>query len=249
MKKIFGLLLIFALVIMSLSGCNQSSSSTSLPEATAAASAGTLAKYSLSMDNAILGVVGITAAGNLVGQAPSDPSYGSDGWWSSSDSYSTTGITYTISYAFKMWRSDGTLVSTQSLLDNTSTSNLGDVWTYTTYSITNSSGTFSMSIGDSKTVPLKFANYLTSETLDGPITYTSTYNGSDYSCTLDYDTLSVNASGYPTGSVTITWTYGGSTAYTATMTFNGTATATMLYSTGTSYTIDLNAGTAVATSF
>ncbi len=252
MKKIFGLLLIFALVIMSMSGCNQGSGSGAPPETTVAGASGTLAKYSLSIDNAIIAVAATTlSTGKVTAKTPATPTYdSSDGWWSSSNNYSSAGITFSITYYFKMWRSDVGLVDTALKLDGATTSNLSDLWTHTAYSITNSNGTFSMSLGDSKTTPLKFVNYQTAKAIDGPITYTSTYNAKDYTCTLDYDSFLVSTSGYPTGVVTITCTYDGSVAYTAQMTFNGTSSATMTYLTGStgSYVIDLDSGAAVATS-
>ena len=253
MKKVLALFALFAIV--ALAGCQQAATTTepTVPEASIASSIGYLAKYSVAVDNAVMGVVGISSisAAEVCICAPSTPALGTDNWWTSTDSYSAGGYTYTITYRFKLWNSSGTLINTQALLDALTEDTLDKVWMWVDYSIVYGGASFSMSLGSSKDNPLKFEGLVVPpKTVDGPISYSGTSDDTSYSVTVTYSSLSLSASGYPSGEVGVSVSEGDTAVVEATITFNGTSTATITFTSGYSgtYTVDLDTGLVTASS-
>ncbi|NQT28933.1 MAG: hypothetical protein HQ596_00025 [Candidatus Saganbacteria bacterium] len=251
MKKIFLLVLLLSLSAFLVISCGQSSSSTSsttaISEAAAAQSVALLSQYCMGLDNAILGVAGMSVVNpaSVSANSLSTPTVDGNGWWSASGSYSLANTTYDINYNFKIWRNDGTPVNTVALLAQTSSSDIGTLWLYTTYSITDPTSSFSMSIGNSTSDPIIFENYSsTSATLTGTVIYQGDNNGTTYSTTMGYNTVTVNNNGYPDGTLDVTITSGNTTVFSATITFDGTNTAILTFTAGGSgtYTVDIDTG-------
>ncbi len=257
MKKVLSLVLVLGLGLLLVSGCNQGTTSSggttvSIPAATIADSVGSSAILTLSIDNSILGVFGVSSASSVRASEPSTPSYGSDEWWTSTNIYTTeANITHNATYNFKVWVAEGE-VTTLLGLDGITLSTVAKLQTYTTWTTTFGTSSFSMSYGASKSDPLTFDGYntISNQSIDGPISYTNTYDGETYQIVIDYVTLTLNSSGYPTGSVNWSVSVGGSAVYAGTITFDGTTTATITFTTGATgtYTVNLLTGIVSATS-
>jgi hypothetical protein len=195
------------------------------------------------MDNGVVGVVTNLSISGLKAASPATPNYGADGFWATTDSYSASGVSYAISYKFKVWNAAGVeIITLADLQAVTGASDLSRLSTYTTIDYTYSGGSFSMSYGSSTSNPLIF-NYDTA-TINGPITLTNSYSGTSYSITFTYADLASTVSGYPTGSVSWSMAEGSSTVASGTVTFNGTSTATVAFTSGYSgtYTVNLDTG-------
>ncbi|MBU1026784.1 MAG: hypothetical protein KKA31_03540, partial [Candidatus Margulisbacteria bacterium] len=257
MKKVLNLVLVLGLGLFLVSGCNQGTTSSgggttvSIPAATIADSVGSSAMLALSIDNSLLGVFGVTSASSARASAPTTPTYEADGWWISTNSYSASGVTHEATYYFKVWTAGGEVTTLTGLAAITS-STIAKLQTYTTWTTTISTVSYTMKYGASKSDPLTFDGYNTasSQSIDGPISYTSTYTGETYQIVIDYVTLTLNSSGYPTGSVNWTVSVGGSAVYAGTITYDGTTTATITFTTGATgtYTVNLLTGVVTAAS-
>lgn len=250
MKKLIGSLLIFSLGLMLLTGCQSAStpSGTSVPASSIASDIGTMAKNSLAMDNGVLGVVDTLSISSIRAATPATPTFGTDSFWVTTDSYTASGITFDSNYKFRVWNATGTEITTLADLQAVSSySDISKIWTYTTITYTYTGGSYSISYGSSVSDPLKF-DYA-SNTISGPITMTSAYSGTTYSISLTYSNLTASATGYPTGLINWSMSEGGSTVAAGTVTFIGTSTATITFTSGYSgtYTVDLTTGLVTST--
>jgi hypothetical protein len=248
MKKLLSLILVLGLGVILVAGCQtatDSGSTPTIPESSLATNVGQMAQQSVGIDNGVLGVVtalGVSSSG-IRSSAPLLPVYGTDGFWSTTDNYSASGVTYDLSYKFKVWNAGGTELKTISGLQSISTvSDLREIWLVVEQSITTSSGSVTLNYGTSVTDPLKF-DYV-NDTVSGDVAFSSTYNGDSYTINYDYSSLGTT-NGYPDGTVTVTVSVNGSTVTTATVTFNGTNTATIVFNSGGysgSYSINIDTG-------
>lgn len=251
MKKLLTLLLVLGLGIALVSGCSSTSSSggTTIPADTVAGGVGVAANQSLAVDNTAGGAAGITGFSVSALQANANAvtwTRSADGWFEGSDSYSAGGFTYTRTFSLKVYDTNGEVTTTLGLAALTS-ADVTKMIMAVTIEYTFSGGTYSIKFGTSKTDPLTFT-YGTSKTIDGPIQYTSTYGGDDFTITYDYGNLTLSASGYPSGDITWTVTSSGSTIASGTMTFNGTSTASLTITSGGTgtYNVNLDTGSVVA---
>jgi len=249
MKKVIALFALFAVV--ALAGCQTASTSTdpTVPEGTLAGACGTLAAGSLSIDNSVMGVIGLSVPASEVRMsAPSTPEVDGD-WWTSTNNWTYGGTTYTISYNFRLVNSSGTVCNTQALLDGLTAGTLDDVWMYVSWGISSSTSSLTLTYGNSKDDPLKVEGLInTPKTISGPVSISGSEDGTAYSMTLTYGELALGTSGYPTGTVTVTFKEGSSTVAEATIVFNNTDTATITFTSGYSgsYTVDLDTGIVTA---
>ncbi|NQU16517.1 MAG: hypothetical protein HQ564_00505 [Candidatus Saganbacteria bacterium] len=243
-------IILFALVaIIAFScGCSQNTSTTGIvPAATTASSLGTLGKTSLTADTAMLSAIGIQAVGKKVNSQSITPTLGGDNWWTATQSVSVGAISYEYTYNFKVWQTGGTLVTDLTILQGLSSSDVEQVYMYSTYDVTTSSTSYALKMGSSKSDPMKAENRNTAqETIDGPITYTGTYNSKTYGITIDYINISIS-NNYPDGTVTFSTTYDGNSSCSGSIVFNGTNTASFTFTSGASGTYSVNLDTGVAT--
>lgn len=254
MKKLLALFLVLGLGALLIAGCSSTTSgstTTSVPASVAAADLAALASTSLSVDNSILGVApyAMTASGARVRMAtPTTPAY-SGGWWSSINEWTSGSITYSYNYKFKVWNTAGTEITTAAGLDVVDSDNISKLWTYTNFdtTMTTSSGAFTISyqFGESTDKPLKFEGIGgASPTIDGLVKYTSSYGGENFNISMTYNTLALNSSGYPSGTVDFSFNVGGGVAYAGTITYDGTSSATIAFTSGASgtYVVNLDSG-------
>ena len=245
MRKNLVVFLFLAFVTFSVTGCGSSSSSSTstIPASATAASIGSSAYNSITIDDTILGLPDVTVeASSLRANSPSTPVYGADGWWTSSNSASAGGISYGYYYKFKIWDNSDTEVT------SLPASSINKIYAYCTFEVTSASATtsFLLSFGESTSSPLIFDEINgASPTISGTLSYSSTYDGDTYVSSITYSSVSMSASGYPDGEVDFSVSFGGSTALSGTITYDGTATATITFSTasgGGTYTVDLETG-------
>lgn len=242
MKKIILTALILSFGILFIIGCGQSTTSTTtIPASTAASSVASLAYNSIGIDDTITGLPGVSAEAAIASPA-STPVYGADNWWTSSSTVSAGGISLGYYYKFKLWDNSDTEIT------SLPASSINKISTYSTFEVTSSSAatSFLLSFGASTSNPLIFDDLnLTSTSISGPMSYTSTYSGDSYESTVTYSDVSLSTTGYPDGTTDFYVSYGGSTALTGTVTFVGTNTATVEFSTASgsgTYTVDLDTG-------
>lgn len=253
-KKAIVLSAILAVAILLTVGCGSTTSTTAVPESTAASGLGILAKDGLGIDNSIIGVFSSAMSASPVkASSPTTPSY-SGGWWSCTNSYTQVftyeGTTYTYShsydYQFKVWDDSGVEVTTSSVLDGRTSSNISKIWLYSTDTFSSNGASSTMKFGASTTTPLKFEGYNTGTlTITGPMSFSSSYGGSSYEITLTYASVGLNTSGYPSGAISFSISVNGSATYAGTITYSGGSTATIEFTTGGTgkYTVDLIYGT------
>ncbi|MFA4844128.1 MAG: hypothetical protein WC632_04165 [Candidatus Margulisiibacteriota bacterium] len=250
MQKSFVTLGLIALSgLMLLTGCQTATSpaATSIPTTAAAQSIGLLCKDGLAIDNGIIGIFSSALSANGVKAATvTDITYGSDGWWSATNTYTTEagGVLYSFdySYKFRVWNSAGTEIVTQGALDAADDTNISTLEMVVTFAYGSGSTTSTYKFGLSTSDPMTISGYgSTSKTIDGTISYAGSYNSESYEVTITYNTLTMSSSGYPSGSVTWEMKTNGTTVYAGTITYDGTRYATCTFSTGGSgsYTIDL----------
>lgn len=252
MKKLFSLVLILSLGVLLVAGCSSTSSGgggdPTVPASTVASDLGTMGKNSLALDNGILGVISVAGASGAKAMAPTTPTYSSS-WWTSTDSYSSSGLTYDITYKFRVWDTNGTEITTlQGLAAISSALDISALWTYTTITYTFSGGSYSISYGSSTSDPLKWSGYNTSShTISGPLSFSSSYSGTSYGITITYSSLTLSG-GYPSGNVTVSITEDGSEVAAGSIAFNGTNLATVTFTSGLSgtYTVNLDTGLVVS---
>lgn len=245
MGRRFGILVIGICLVVGMSGCARVSTPTpTIAEATFASSVGSLGMYSVAVDNSIINGVGISSSG-VKASGYSTPEVGADDWWNMSYVLDYGGYTFNMTFYFKVWDKDGNLVNTISALNALTSSTLGKIWIYGTYNITYSGSSFQMSMGKSKSDPLKFEGYNTStQTLSGPISYSGSCENKSYTVTATYNNLTVATGGYPTGTVDISVAEDSTVVCGGTLTFDGDNTATFVFTSGYSgtYTINLDTG-------
>ncbi|MBN2058082.1 MAG: hypothetical protein JW782_04755 [Candidatus Saganbacteria bacterium] len=254
MKKALGLILLLALGLFAVSGCNQSSSGGSstptVPASTVASDLGTMARFSLDMDNQILGVISIAGVAGARAMAPSTPTY-ANSWWTSTDSYSSSGMTYDKEFNFRVWDTGGSEITTIAGLQGISSSaDLSALWTYTSITYTFSGGSYTIKYGTSTGDPLKFTGYNTaSPTISGPLSFSSSYQGTSYSVTFTYGNLTMATGGYPNGTISWSMSENSSEVAAGSIAFNGTAVCTITFTSGLSGTYQYNIDTgAIVTS-
>ncbi len=249
-QNCFYLFFVVCCLLFTSIGCSSggTAATSTIPAATAASSIGYAAKYSVSIDNSVLGVVG-SGISSVKSFSASTPGYGADGWWSSSDSFSLSGISYSYNYKFRVWNSADVEITTTASLDALADANIKTLWTYSTMEYSYAGDTFSIRFGNSTSDPLKFNNLnnSTTKSITGPITYTSTYNSVSYDVAFTYADLSLGSSGYPSGSVSISVAQTGSASISGTITFDGTNTATLVFTSGVSGTYAINLDTGAVT--
>ena len=251
--KIVGLLFVFCFLALSTLGCSSSTSSTTtLPAATAAGSLGDLAVQSLAADNGVLGVITSLGISSPTATSPSSPTYEADGWWTSTDGYSLSGYTYVLTYRFKLWDLSSNEVTTLAGLQSATSSTISKLWICTSLALTYSGNSYTFSMGTSISDPLKFENYNSSTTksIDGPMQMVASYSSNAYTITYDYDNLTLSSSGYPSGTITFSITGSSYTPMAGRIVFDGTSPATLTF-TGAlsgSYAIDLDTGDVTAAS-
>lgn len=250
----FFLLGLFVMVAIITSGCSQQVVSTPiLPQCIAASSIGSLGTYSLSADNSIASGTNVAASG-IRAAGYSTPEVGSDDWWQMTYAFSYGDYTYDMTFSFKLWDKNGTVINTSNALDNLGTSDLGNIWIYGILNITYAGTSYEINIGSSKSNPFKYEGYNASSlSLSGPVSHTGSYENLSYTVTATYNNLTVSTggtSGYPTGTVNVSIAEGGNTVSTATITFDGDNTASLVFTSGYSgtYSINLDDGTVTAAS-
>ncbi len=247
MKKVISLMLVLGLGVLLAAGCaSTSSSTTSVPESSAASNVGTMAKSSVSVDNAVVGVMVIQSVAGAKASTVANLLYGSDGWWTYTDNYTLTIYTYDYSVKFKAWDANGSEITTLAGIQAvTSSSDISKVWLYVTENITvTGSGSYTIKYGASITDPLKFDYTL--GTISGPLVFSSTYGSESFEMTYTYSSVSVSASGYPNGTVSLAIKSNGNQVATADIVFNGTSTCTVQFAgayTG-KYSVNLDTGAA-----
>jgi len=251
MKKLLSLVLVLSLGALLVTGCNTASSGggeSTIPASTIVSDLGQIGKNSLALDSGILGVIALAGVTGAKAMAPSAPTYTSS-WWTSTDSYSSSGITYDISYQFRVWDTGGVEITTLSGLQGISSSlDISALWTYTAIEYTFSGGSYSISFGSSTSDPLKWSGYnTTSHTVSGPLSFSSTYSGTSYGISITFSTLTLTSSGYPNGNVTVSITEAGSEVAAASVAFDGTNMAVITFTSGLSgaYTVNLDTGAVV----
>ncbi|MFA6170209.1 MAG: hypothetical protein WCW67_04795 [Candidatus Margulisiibacteriota bacterium] len=257
MKKLLSLALVLGLGAMLMAGCSSTSSpTTSVPTSYAASSIGALASTGLAIDNSILDVAPYAMAANgarVRMAAPTAPAYGSDNWWTSTNTWTSSSYTYTYNYKFRIWKSTGSEITTAAELDAADHDNISKLWTYTTFdtTLTTTSGavTITYQLGESTDKPLKFEGIgSASPTIDGLLKYSGAYGGESFNISMTYNSLTLNASGYPSGTVDFSFNVSGGVAYAGTITYDGTSSATLAFTSGGSgtYTINLDSGVVAA---
>ncbi|MEA3493932.1 MAG: hypothetical protein U9R38_06055 [Candidatus Margulisiibacteriota bacterium] len=252
MKKLLSLLLVLGLGIALISGCSSTSSSggdTTIPADTVAGGVGVAASNSLTVDNAAGSAAGISGFSTAVAPPMASAitlSRSADGWFEGSDNYSAGGFTYTRTFAFKIYDTNGEVTTILGLAGLTS-ADVTKMIMAVTIEYTFSGGSYAISFGTSKTDPMTFT-YSPTKSIDGPIQYTSTYSGDDFTITYDYGTLTVGASGYPSGDISWSVSSSGSTVAAGTLVFDGTSVAVLTITSGGSgtYNVDLTDGSVVA---
>jgi len=247
MKRIFMLLTILGLGILLAAGCSTTSSGgATIPETEAAQGVGSAANQGLAADNSILDGTGISAAGIGASQDFSSVTREA-GWFHATNSFATgVGVTVTEDLYFRVWDTTNTEVTEVALLNASLTINQLRMYGTISYIFDSGSGDFTITAGNGSSDPLT-AVYAPSRSLDGQITYTAEYDGTEYQVSYDYGSISTNTSGYPDGSVSWALTVNNSQQYAGTIVFNGTKFATLNFTTGAtgSYTIDLETGNIV----
>jgi len=256
MKKKAIVLSVFLTVAVLLTvGCGSTTSTTAVPESTAASGLGILAKDGLGIDNSIIGVFSSAmSASGVKASAPSTPSY-SGSWWHCTNSYTQVftyeGTTYTYShsydYQFRVWDDSGVEVTIPSVLDSRTSSNISKIWLYSTDTFSSNGASSTMKFGASATEAgaLKFEGYNTgTRTITGPMSFSSSYGGTSYEITLTYASVGLNTSGWPSGSINFSVSVNGSATYAGTITYSGGSTATIEFTTGGTgkYSVDLTTG-------
>ncbi|MBU0629321.1 MAG: hypothetical protein KKC80_00185 [Candidatus Margulisbacteria bacterium] len=263
MKKLLSLALLLALGLFAVSGCGTTTGgtvSTTIPTAAAATSIGALASTSLTVDNNILGVTAYATSvksSQVRASSPTTPAY-SGGWWTSAATWAETfeGFSYTYDwqYQFKIWNTAGTEITTPAGLDpggdGLSASDVSKIWAYVTfdYTLTTTSGAFTThyQFGESTAKPFKMEGFGTaSRLMDGYTKYTGSYGGDSYSISFTYSALSLTSTGYPSGSVSFSFSVSAGEAYAGTITYDGTNTALLTFTSGGTgtYAINLDTGT------
>ncbi len=254
--KIIGLFFVVCFLALSTLGCSSggTTATTTLPASTAATAVGLAATNSFGIDDTIIGV----AQGSALSSASDGfvsictPTYGSDDWWVSSESYSLGSISFAYTYKFKIWDAQGDEITDISTLNSVASSDISKLWIYSTLDYTTSAASYSFSYGSSTSSPLKFTDYnsSTSTTISGPMSCTGTYSSKSFIVTYTYNDLTLSSSGYPTGSVTMSITGDSLTTIAGTITFDGTSTAVLAFTSGVTgtYSVDLDDGTVTAAS-
>jgi len=81
--------------------------------------------------------------------------------------------------------------------------------------------------------------------MDGYTKFVGAYSGDSYTIAFTYNSLSLTASGYPSGSVSFSFGVSAGEAYAGTITYDGTVTAVLAFTSGGTgtYAIDLEKGT------
>ncbi|MFA4858347.1 MAG: hypothetical protein WC901_05265 [Candidatus Margulisiibacteriota bacterium] len=246
MKKIFiaALLLLAVIFITSCSGSSPTSGNPAVPAATLAESLGLMAQSSCSIDDSIQ--EGTTVSRGMRAQSTytyTSPEVGADQWWNMTVNYSSSSLTMEVVTNFKIYTLSGA-VTTLVNLAVLETSDITTFEIYATYDIQQNSNRLSMNLGSSKTNP--FILSLLGQSLTGPVSYTSSYQGTTYVIAMVYDLAFPTGSDYPSGTVMATIYENSALICTGTITFNSTSTATLAFSGGYSgtYTINLANGTA-----
>jgi len=240
------------LLLVGLMGCTQSTSTSTTPPVpvnTCATSVGSMVYQSVTADNlalASIGVYGLGAAG-IVNKAPTY----SAGWWSTSETISISTMTMAYTYNVKITDVGGNLIDTAAKLDALLLANVDRVETYTTVTITSITGTttsFTISLGASKDNPLIFtgvgSNSISAKSISGPVSYSgSDSDGTSYAVSMTYSSVTLSASGYPSGTITFSISSGGSEIVAGSFVGDGDATATLTFTSGYSgsYTVNLAA--------
>jgi len=255
-KSIIAFSLIAFAGLMLLTGCQTATSpaATSIPTVAAATSLGLLCKDGLAIDNSIMGIFPSTlSVSGVKSAAVTDIAYGSDGWWSATNSWSTVegGVTYSYdySYKFRVWNSAGTEIVTPASLDALTETNISKLKMAVTYAYGSGGTTSTYKFGLSTSDPMIIDGYgSTSKTITGPISYTGKYTTESYEVTITYNGMTMNTSGYPSGTVNWEMKTNGATVYAGTITYDGTRYATCTFTTGGSgsYTVDLDTGLATS---
>jgi len=247
------LFLVSCLLCLVTLGCSPTSSSTTtLPAATAAEGLGDLAVQSLAADNGVLGVITSLSISSPTAASPSTATYEADGWWTATENTSSGIYTYSLTYRFRLWDLSNNEVTTLAGLQSATASTISKLWIYTSKEMTYSGNSYTFSMGTSISDPLKFEDYnsTTTKSIDGPMQMVASYSGNAYTVTYDYDTVTLNASGYPSGTITFSISGSSYTTMTGSIVFNGTSTATLTF-TGAlsgSYMVDLDTGDVTAAS-
>jgi len=248
MKKLLSTVLVLGLGILLVSGCQQAQeeSAPSIPASVIADSLGEAIIESLDMDNDIgtaggIGGFSVLAAGIRASAITITRS--ADGWFTGTDSFEAGGTFQEREINCKVWDSQGIEVTDPADLPNLTLSTISKIQTYSIITYTFSGGSFNITYGASKSDPLTFT-YLPSKSIDGPINYTSSYQGDEFQITFDYGSLGLSASGFPSGTVDWAVYVGSSQIYAGTIIFNGTSLATITFTTGITgtYLVDLVSG-------
>ncbi|MFC1568472.1 hypothetical protein ACFL37_02095 [Candidatus Margulisiibacteriota bacterium] len=249
MKKLFSLILILALGLFAVTGCNQatSTSPTEIPDgADVASTVGGLMGLSTSIDGTargLMGVASVSSAGLKAMEEASDLAYdGSIGWWTFTWTYGST------SYSFK---ARAYTALNEEIVLKANLGNMNKLVVVASYSI---GAAVTYNFGTDAN-PMTFDGIDSGiKSLNGTAVVTLTDDaGHTFTCQLVYSGVTLNASGYPsTGSATFTFTSSDYVAVEAVLTYNGevppneTATLTFTAPTelaATSYTINLRDGT------
>ena len=253
MKKLLGALLVVGLGALLISGCQTATSTAepTIPADNMAQGIYDMTEDSLAIDGLILGITGSLSVSDVNATAVTTPEYGSDGWWSFSDSYTTGGgFSYTRTFKLKIWDALGAEITTLAALAAIDdVTDISKIWLYATWTVDyGSSMSYTIKFGASTSDPLKFEGYNTaSQSISGPISYTSTYEDKSLEITYTYSSLQMAVSGYPDGDVSFSVKENGATVVSGTISFNGTNIATLTFTSGYTNTYTINLDTGVVT--
>lgn len=242
LKKILPLFVVFVFVLSSF-GCQTSTESSAVSESQGAEYISQLMKYVFSTDSSIIGVLPYASASGVRAFVPSQPVY-SGGWWSGTNTYTSSGITYDFTYNFKIFTSGGE-VTTPTALNNLNQSNITQIWTYTSIAVSSGGSSVTVKIGTDKTS--NYLTYVMGSSINGPVVYEVPSNGKTVSTTINFSNFTVESDGAPNGIFTATVSENGSQLFSASVTCDGTDYATINID-GETYTANINDGSVVAAS-
>ena len=246
------LLLIIGIVISSilLFGCQQtqSTSSSLFTDDETAVLCGSLVSLSLKSDDNIKTTAQISSASVDSAESKTEgitgPNLGADDWWNVLYAYSN----YNWDLYFKVKNIAGDWITNSADLDALLTTEMETLKIYALLTMTVGGDTMTLSMGASKDDPMIFdglASTTTARTVNGPISLAGSSSGTNYSISMTYNDLALDASGYPMfGTISFSFTEGDSATYAGTITFDGGNTAVLAFTSGSdsSYLVNIDTG-------
>jgi hypothetical protein len=240
MKKLFALALVLGVGALLISGCQdaQQIPAEAIPESQIANSIAVVSGMSVTVDNAVRQASGF---GVYTMGVTSTPTY-SEGWWHTTINTTEDAYTYSANVDFRLWKLDGSLSEVVNALQlaTLNSSNLDQIYLYASFNLTLGSDTITLRMGVDNTDEdsLKYTHILGNTMLNGPVSYSGSYAGINYTATVNYVNVELMANGFPYGTANFEVSTDG-IATSGNVVFDGLGSATVNFSGGGSVDVDL----------